>query len=154
MGTSIVSQAVNTSKPGTPRDEVESERVGERGAALSGRPAFDHRGTTVWEWQTAPGTFSRDASTTRVMRLQSPDLSLEKTAIVKSPEIEEPRLNVAPCGGFNPYDHSPIVKSTPIAAPIPVAMVQPKFPPARPFVLPPPRPTTLLGRLRALFSAE
>jgi hypothetical protein len=89
-----------------------------------------------------------------VLKLQAPDLALEKTAVIKQPEIEVPELNVAPCGGFNPYDHAPVAKSTPIAQPLPIAMVRPKAPPTRPVVLPPPRPTTLLGRLRALFSAE
>jgi hypothetical protein len=154
MGASIVSQFADKSTPGRSRKDADSGGDDAPGGAVSGRPVFDHRGTTVWEWQTAPGIYSRDASTTRVMKLQAPDLSLEKTAVVKKPEIEAPSMNVAPCGGFNPYDHAPVAKSTPIAAPIPVAMVQPKRPPVRPIVLPPPRPTTLLGRLRALFSGE
>jgi len=101
-----VSQLANKSNSGTSRDESESAQADAPGTASSGRPVFDRRGTTVWEWQTATGVYSRDASTTRVQKLQAPGLSLEKTVIVKQPAIEEPRLNVAPCGGFNPYDNN------------------------------------------------
>jgi len=149
-----VSQFASKSHPGTSRDEVESADLDGPGAAASGRPAFDRRGTTVWEWQTATGVYSRDASTTLVQSLQVLDLSLEKTAIVKQPAIDEPRLNVAPCGGINPYDHAPAGKTTPIAAPQPVAMARARRPPTRPLVMPSRRPITLLERLRALFAGK
>jgi len=155
MGASIMSQLFSKSNPGKPRDEAETEGLDAPGAAQSGRPAFDRRGTTVWEWQTATGTYSRDPSTTRVQRLQAPELSLEKTVIIKQPAIEEPKLNVAPCGGFNPYDHAPTTaKTRPIAAPPPVAMAPAKRPAPRPVAVPPPRPATLLGRLRALLPGK
>lgn len=42
----------------------------------SGRSACDDRGNSVWEWQTAPGVYSRDADTQRVKALQIADLEL------------------------------------------------------------------------------
>lgn len=148
-GISIVSQFTSKSHPGASREETVVGAGDAPGESPSGRPVFDRRGTTVWEWQTATGVYSRDASTTRVQSLQVPELSLEKTVTVKQPVIEEPRLNVAPCGGFNPYDNAPIPKSTPVATPPPLRM-----PPTRPAAMPPRRPTTLRERLRALFTGR
>jgi len=149
-----VSQLANKSHPGTSRDEIESPDVDAPDAPSSGRPVFDRRGTTIWEWQTATGVYSRDASTTRVQKLQAPGLSLERTVIVKQPVIEEPRLNVAPCGGFNPYDNAPTGKTTPVATPPSVRTPHLRMPPTRPAAMPPRRPTTLLERLRALFAGK
>jgi len=42
----------------------------------SGRVAWDDRGNSVWEWQTAPGVYSRHADTQRVKALQIADLEL------------------------------------------------------------------------------
>ena len=42
----------------------------------SGRVAWDERGNSVWEWQTEPGVYSRDADTQRVKALQIADLEL------------------------------------------------------------------------------
>lgn len=42
----------------------------------SGRTAWDNRGNSVWEWQTAPGVYSRHADTQRVKALQVADLEL------------------------------------------------------------------------------
>ena len=42
----------------------------------SGRVTWDDRGNSVWEWQTAPGVYSRDADTQRVKTLQMADLEL------------------------------------------------------------------------------
>lgn len=149
-----MSQLDSKSHPGTSRDETEIADGDAPASTASGRPKFDRRGTTVWEWQTATGVFSQDASTTRVQRLQVHDLSIEKTAIVKQVAIDEPRLNVAPCGGINPYDHAPARKTTPIAVPQPVAMARARRPPTRPLAMPPRRPITLLERLRALFAGK
>jgi hypothetical protein len=154
MGAPIVSQPANNSNPDGARDAAGTEGIDAPEAAFSGRPAFDRRGTTVWEWQTATGIYSRDASTTRVQRLQAPELSLEKTVVIKRPEIEEPKLNKAPCGGFNPYDHAPTGKAEPHAVRPPLAMAPAKRPSTRPVVVPPARPTTLLGRLRALLAGK
>lgn len=149
-----MSQRANNSQPGSSRDEVDIGHGDGPDAATSGRAAFDRRGTTVWEWQTAPGVYSRDASTTRVQKLQAPDLTLEKTAIVKQPPIEEPRLNAAPCGGFNPYDSAPARKTTPVATPRSVRTPPLRMPPTRPADLPSSRPSTLLERLSALFARK
>lgn len=42
----------------------------------SGRTAWDDRGNSIWEWQTAPGVYSRHADTQRVKALQIADLEL------------------------------------------------------------------------------
>jgi hypothetical protein len=152
MGAPIVSLPANESSPDGVRHADGTEGVDAPDAVSSGRPAFDRRGTTVWEWQTATGVYSRDASTTLVQRLQAPELSLEKTAVIKQPEIVAPKLNKASCGGFNPYDHVPTGKAKSRAAPPPLAKAPVKRPSNRPVVVPPARPTTLLGRLRALLA--
>jgi len=42
----------------------------------SGRPTWDERGNTVWEWQTAPGIYSREVSTQQLQTLQAAELRL------------------------------------------------------------------------------
>lgn len=154
-GATIVSQNASKSQPDDSSDGIQADSAHASGAGQSGRPAFDRRGTTVWEWQTAPGTYSRDPSTTRVQRLVAPELSLEKTVVIKQPAIEEPKLNEAPCGGFNPYDHGPTTaRATSVAAPPPIARAPARRPATRPVAVPPPRPVTLLGRLRALLTGR
>lgn len=46
--------------------------------ALSGRPTWDDKGNSVWEWQTAPGVYSRDISSQQLQALQASHLSLEE----------------------------------------------------------------------------
>ena len=154
MGAPIVSQPANNSNPDGARDAAGTEGIDAPEAAFSGRPAFDRRGTTVWEWQTATGVFSQDASTTRVQRLQVHDLSIEKTAIVKQVGIDEPPLTVAPCGGFNPYDNAPSRRTTSVAKRPSGGIAAARWPPTRPALLAPHRPTTLMERLRALFAGK
>ena len=149
-----MSQLDSKSHPGTSRDETEIADGDAPASTASGRPTFDRRGTTVWEWQTATGVFSQDASTTRVQRLQVHDLSIEKTAIAKQVAIDEPPLTVAPCGGFNPYDHAPSRKTTSVAKRPSGGIAAARWPPTRPALLAPHRPTTLMERLRALFAGK
>lgn len=118
-------------------------------AAASGRPTFDPRGSTVWEWKTDSGHYSRDVSTTRVQKLEAPELSLEQTVIAKKPDEPPAQVSVAPGGGFNPYDRGggPVVKTD--ARPAAVAR-----PPSRPIVKVQLPPATALGRLRAWLSRK
>ena len=37
----------------------------------SGRATWDERGNSIWEWQTAPGVYSRDISSQRLQELQT-----------------------------------------------------------------------------------
>jgi hypothetical protein len=117
--------------------------------AASGRAAFDRRGTTVWEWRTETGSFSRDASTTRVQKLAAPDLMLEKTLVTEQPDIDEPKLTVAACGGFNPYD-----RALPVHDGAAARQAAIRRPPARPVVLPPRKPVTFLEHLRAWWRGD
>lgn len=42
----------------------------------SGRASWDERGNTVWEWQTAPGIYSKDINTQQLKILQAKELQL------------------------------------------------------------------------------
>lgn len=42
----------------------------------TGRAAVDERGNSVWEWQTAPGVYSREISPQQLQALQAPDLQI------------------------------------------------------------------------------
>lgn len=44
--------------------------------AGSGRIAWDERGNGIWEWQTAPGIYSREISAQQLLSLQAVDLEL------------------------------------------------------------------------------
>lgn len=41
---------------------------------ISGRASLDDRGNSVWEWQTAPGVYSRDISSQQLQALQATEL--------------------------------------------------------------------------------
>jgi hypothetical protein len=93
---------------------------------------------------TETGHLSRQVSTERVQMLEAPELTLEKTAIVKQPELPDPNSNASPCGGFNPYDRGVPNTARPAAKKAAVAR-----PPSRPVVATPRRPVTVLERLQA-----
>lgn len=42
----------------------------------SGRVAFDERGNSIWEWQTAPGVFSREISSQQLKALEASNLQV------------------------------------------------------------------------------
>lgn len=42
----------------------------------SGRAAQDERGNSIWEWQTAPGVFSREISAQQLEALEATNLSV------------------------------------------------------------------------------
>lgn len=42
----------------------------------SGRAAWDERGNSIWEWQTAPGVYSRDISSQQLQALQAAELAI------------------------------------------------------------------------------
>lgn len=56
----------------------------------SGRAAFDDRGNAIWEWEVAPGVFSRDIGTGQMKIL------LQDSAIPADPQS-------APVKGADPY---------------------------------------------------
>jgi hypothetical protein len=110
----------------------------------SGRVAFNSDGDAVWEWKTENGQFSRDVSTTRLHKLQVPELSIEKTAVVeqlKDPSRNEPAL---PGGGYNPYERS-TVKSVAQVTKKPAVVRSP----SKPLVKPTEKPAAALARARA-----
>jgi hypothetical protein len=45
-------------------------------ATGSGRPTWDERGNSIWEWQTAPGVYSREISPQQLRALESNELHL------------------------------------------------------------------------------
>lgn len=44
--------------------------------ARSGRVTWDERGNSVWEWQTAPGVFTRDISSQQLEALEATSLQI------------------------------------------------------------------------------
>lgn len=42
----------------------------------SGRVTWDERGNSVWEWQTAPGVFTREISSQQLEALEASDLQI------------------------------------------------------------------------------
>jgi hypothetical protein len=122
---------VDVKKPAVPADGSSggSRRDAPREAQASGRVGFDTRGDAVWQWRQEDGQFRPEASTTRVQKLQSAELSLEPTLKVTALETATPAKADLPCGGFNPYDRGtlaapkenrppkPRVKFPPIVAP-------------------------------------
>ena len=55
-------------------DMIEAPELHEN--TRSGRATWDERGNTVWEWQTAPGIYSREISTQQLQTLQAAELHL------------------------------------------------------------------------------
>ena len=45
-------------------------------ATGSGRATWDDRGNSIWEWQTAPGVYSRDISAQQLRELEASNLHL------------------------------------------------------------------------------
>lgn len=89
-----------------PGDEL---RVGENS---SGRVKFDDRGNAVWEWSVKTGVFGREASTSRLKKLEHPALSL----IDDAPPPPTPLAKANPKGvtqGYSPYDSGVLAKSKP-----------------------------------------
>lgn len=43
----------------------------------SGRATWDERGNSIWEWQTAPGVYSRDISLQQLQALEAHNLCLQ-----------------------------------------------------------------------------
>ena len=111
----------------------------------SGRAVFDSGGRSSWEWKTETGNFSREISTKRLKLLEASDLTLEKTALLKKVALQEGKA--LPSEGFNPYDQAVGSSASPT-----VRQAAAKPPRTKPFTLAPRRPTTVLGRLRALFA--
>lgn len=51
-----------------------------RQQGLSGRATWDDRGNSVWEWQTAPGVFTREISSQQLQALEAVGLHLVDSA--------------------------------------------------------------------------
>ena len=130
--------------PGPAQAENDASRTKE-----SGRAVFDSGGRSSWEWKTETGNFSREISTKRLKLLEAPDLTLEKTGLLKKVASQEGKA--LPAGGFNPYDQAVASSAKPAVR---QAAATPPRPRPKPFTLAPPRPTTVLGRLRALFARK
>jgi hypothetical protein len=139
-----MSNKIDKLEPFVPRVSTGTADDHASSAKASGRAAIDSRGKTVWEWKTDTGQFSTEVSTKRLKKLEASELSLEKTAIVKQPEVQIPKEKPLPCGGFNPYDRGALSTAKPVAT---QAAATPSRP--RPVVATPRRPVSLLGRLRA-----
>jgi hypothetical protein len=129
-----------------PAGPVQTENDASR-TKESGRAVFDSGGRSSWEWKTETGNFSREISTKRLKLLEASDLTLEKTALLKKVALQEGKTS--PSGGFNPYDRGVQGSARSDVTRAPATPPRPK-----PFTLAPRRPTTVLGRLRALFAKK
>ena len=89
--------------PAAPTGPVQTENDASR-TKESGRAVFDSGGRSSWEWKTETGNFSREISTKRLKLLEAPDLTLEKTALLKKVALQEGKA--LPSEGFNPYDQA------------------------------------------------
>lgn len=64
---------MNSKKPHSP-DLIEAPDL--LNATRSGRATWDERGNSVWEWQTAPGVFTRDISSQQLEALEAANLQI------------------------------------------------------------------------------
>ncbi|HEX2583591.1 MAG TPA: hypothetical protein VHL14_00550 [Steroidobacteraceae bacterium] len=64
----------NDRHPTCNADLIEAPELHE--TTRSGRPTWDERGNTVWEWQTSPGIYSREVNTQQLKVLQAAELQL------------------------------------------------------------------------------
>ena len=91
----------------------EPDAVGDElrvGGNSSGRVKFDDRGNAVWEWSVNTGVFGREASTSRLKKLEHPALSLVDDA----PPTPTPLAQANPKGvaqGYSPYDSGVLAKT-------------------------------------------
>jgi len=65
---------MNTARNSATNDLIEAPELHE--TTRSGRPTWDDRGNTIWEWQTAPGIYSREVSSQQLQSLQAAELKL------------------------------------------------------------------------------
>lgn len=63
-----------TMKPHQNADIIDAPELHEH--TRSGRATWDQRGNTVWEWQTAPGIYSKEISAQQLHLLQARELQL------------------------------------------------------------------------------
>ena len=80
----------------------------EAGAKGTGRVKFDARGNAVWEWSLATGSFSREASTERLQRLEHPALSIADDAPTPFDTVRANPLGTKK--GYDPYDSGKLGK--------------------------------------------
>ncbi len=63
---------------------------------------FDDRGNAIYEWSLRTGEFARDSATSRLKKLENPNLSLAEDAPTPF-EIVRPNPH-GTIKGYNPYD--------------------------------------------------
>lgn len=107
--------AEHSKSPGQPDAEGDAKDPARdakpRAKTSTGRVQFDDKGNAVWEWQAAPGQFTRDVSTERLQRLEHPALSIAEDAPTPFDTV---RAN--PLGnkkGYDPYDSGKLGKRPP-----------------------------------------
>jgi hypothetical protein len=77
----------------------------------TGRVKFDDRGNAVWEWSVTTDSFSREASTDRIKKLEHPALSIADDVPPADGAVVKPN----PLGtkkGYNPYDSGKLGKGS------------------------------------------
>ena len=66
------------------RDVIDASGLFRKPVFTSGRASWDDRGNSIWEWQTQPGVFTREASEHEIKALEATHLSLVETHAPKS----------------------------------------------------------------------
>ncbi len=87
-------------------DSDEEIRVG---GNTTGRVKFDERGNAIWEWALKTGVFGREVSSSQLMKLDHPALSLAEDAPPASPRVAPNPKGVTQ--GYSPYDSGLLAKS-------------------------------------------
>ena len=61
------------------RDVIDASGLFRKPVFTSGRASWDDRGNSIWEWQTQPGVFTREATAHELQALEATHLSLVET---------------------------------------------------------------------------
>jgi hypothetical protein len=96
------------SKPGA-NGPAESPHDPDGTSKSTGRVKFDERGNAVWEWQVATGAFSPEVSTSRLLRLEHPALSIADDAPTPVDQVRPNPLGTKK--GYDPYDSGKLGKA-------------------------------------------
>jgi len=109
------SDAVKGGGPLSPKGDAPSGDKVQVTRNASGRVKFDERGNAVWEWAVTTGVFGREASTSRLRKLEDSALSLAEEAPTPALDLKShPIAKPNPKGvaqGYSPYDSGVLAKS-------------------------------------------
>jgi len=102
----LVSSEIPKSKPGRPARQTTDPLGPDDGPTVTnnvtGRVKFDDRGNAVWEWAVGTGKFGSDVSSSRLKKLDNPELAIIDDA---PPPVRLVNENAHGTDlGYSPYD--------------------------------------------------